>query len=181
MDFLAINKLLHVISAIIGTLSAVAEEVLYFKDIRDGKIDEAEAKQLRITYKVMHIALIVLVLTGFGILAGVRIKYGGSKTFYSPILWFKYTVVIVLLLNAVLISARKMPMKWASAISLTSWLAAYGLGVISGKMREFKWLADFLAQFNFVIIYLFLTVGYLAAVAIMAQILEYIKKLIIKQ
>ena len=48
MDFLAINKLLHVIAAIIGTLSAVVEEVLYFKDIHDGKIDEAEQVAQRI-------------------------------------------------------------------------------------------------------------------------------------
>ena len=181
MDFLAINKFVHITAAIIGTLSATAEEVLYFKDIRDGKIDEAEARYLRITYKIMNWSLIILVLTGFGILTAVRIKYGGTKTFYNPILWAKYAIVLVLLTNAVLIAARKIPMKWASALSLTSWYFAYALGAFSEKVREIKFLADFLSQFNFIIIFLFIIIGYIAAVAIMAQILRYIKKLVIKQ
>ncbi len=181
MDFLAINKTLHIIAAIVGVLSATAEEILYFKDIKDGKIDEAEARQLRITYKLMHWCLIILVLTGFGILAAVYLKYGGTKTFYSPVLWVKYLVVLVLLANAVLIAAKKISMKWASSISLTSWYFAYALGALSGKIREIKFLVDFFSQFNFIIISFFLVIGYIAAIIIMVQILEYIKKLMIKQ
>ena len=129
----------------------------------------------------MHWSLIILVLTGFGILAGVRIKYGGTKTFYSPVLWAKYTIVLVLLANAVLIAARKMPMKWAGSLSLTSWYAAFALGRITEKTREIKWLADFLSKFNFVELYLITMVCYILAVAIVAIILNYLKKIIIKK
>ena len=162
--FFTINRSLHILGAVLGTGAATFVEIFYLKAIRDGKIEEYEVEDLRIFYFVLHLALIILVFAGFGILIVWRLKFLGPDFFYDPRLWAKYTIVLIILVNAVLIQARKMPLWLGSPLSLTSWWAAFVLGC---------WRALNVSYFSIMFYYI------LAVIAV-GFILEFIKRKINK-
>ena len=150
----------HILGALFGTGAATLEEILYFRDIRDGKIDEWEARQLRITYKIMRWSIITLIISGVAMVAILRFKYSPA-VLYDPRLVAKYIIVGIMVINAVLIQFRKIPMWIASPLSLTSWWAESILG---------RWRG--LEASLYVIM-----IGYFIAVVVVGLILYNIKKL----
>lgn len=125
--FLALNKGIHILAAVVGAGAATLEEILYFKDIRDGKIDENEAKQLRLTYKLMHWSVIALLISGVLMVGIIASRYSTAIIFESR-MSAKYLIFGILIANAFLIKFRKIPLWFASPISLISWWAEFVLG-----------------------------------------------------
>ena len=71
----------------------------------------------------MRIALVLLVLSGFGFLVLYRLT-GLEDRLYSPLIWAKLSIVIVILINAILLQTRRIPMWLGSAFSFASWYGA---------------------------------------------------------
>lgn len=119
----------HIVGTILGAGAALFAEVFVIKALRDGVIEPLEGDHLKTIYTILRIGLIVTVISGFGFLFLYRIN-GYGEYLYDPKLWAKLTVIMIILLNALLLQSRKIPLLWGSAISLTSWYAAMTLGIL---------------------------------------------------
>lgn len=119
----------HIIGTILGAGAALFAEIFVIKALRDGVIEPLEGDYLKAIYTVLRVGLIITVISGFGFLFLYRIN-GYGEYLYDPKLWAKLTVIVVLLLNAILLQSRRIPLLWGSAISLTSWYTAMTLGIL---------------------------------------------------
>ena len=111
----------HIVGTVLGVGGATFAEIFYLKTDKNGSV----------AYTVMRIGMIILVLSGFGYLLLLRFS-GQEQYIYSPRLWAKLTITLVILVNALLLQIHKLPTKVGSAISLTSWYAALVLGAWRG-------------------------------------------------
>lgn len=123
MDWHTVLIVVHLIGTALGVGAATFAEIFFLKSARDGNIDLIESSFLQTTYRVMRIALVLLVVSGFGFLLLYRLT-GLEERLYSPLLWAKLSIVIVILINAVLLQTRRIPMWLGSALSFTSWYGA---------------------------------------------------------
>ncbi len=148
----------HIVGTVLGVGGATFAEIFHVQANRDGVVDESEKSFLRTTYTVMRLGLIILVLSGFGYLLLLRFS-GETQYIYSPRLWAKMIITLIILVNAVLLHLHRIPLWLGSAVSLTSWYAALVIG--AWRMRA-----------SFAVI-----MGvYIAAIFIVALIQEHIRK-----
>lgn len=113
----------HLIGAALGVGGATFAEIFLLKAVRDGEIDPVESSFMQVTYRVVRVGLFLLILSGFGFLILYRFT-GLEERLYSPLLWSKLSIVVVILINAILLQARHIPLWLGSALSFASWYAA---------------------------------------------------------
>lgn len=164
MDIKTFLILTHIIGTVIGVGGATLAEVFIIKALKDGVIDPVESSFLKSTYTAMRVGLFLLVLSGFGFFLYFRIE-GSEDLLYDEKIWAKMTIVIILLVNAILLSVRKVPLWLGSAISLTSWYTALVLGVWHSLSASF---------FN-------ILMWYVIIIFVVAGILHIIKKFYYKK
>ena len=111
----------HIIGTVLGVGGATFAEIFYLKGDKNGSV----------AYTVLRIGMIILVLSGFGYLLLLRLA-GEEQYIYSPRLWAKLTITLIILINALLLQVHRLPMKIGSAVSLTSWYADLVLGTWRG-------------------------------------------------
>ena len=136
-------------------------EIFYLKAKRDGIIEPLEIDHLKTIYFILRIGLFILIISGFGLLLFYRL-IGAGEALLNPKLWVKLSIVVILVFNAFLIQAKKIPMWLGASISLTSWYGA----LILGAWRTLD--ASFIS----------IIIVYVVAVFIVAGILDLIKKLL---
>jgi uncharacterized membrane protein len=159
MDTYTLLVITHIIGTVLGVGGATFAEILYLRASRDGTIDEEEGATLKVTYFVLRVGLSLAVLSGFGFLVYYRLN-GFESALLDPKLWAKMTIVAIILLNAILLSARKIPLWLGSPISLVSWYAA----LVLGTWREVPYS------------YVQIMLGYFVIVIIASTILSWIRK-----
>lgn len=120
----------HVVGVTLGVGGAFFAEVFYLRAIRDGVIDPTESDFLKITYKILRVGIIFLIFTGFGFFILYRLN-GNSDLLYSAKYWVKMTFLCIILLNALLLQAKRIPFWLGSTISFTSWFAALAVGAMT--------------------------------------------------
>ncbi|OGG54626.1 hypothetical protein A3D62_00605 [Candidatus Kaiserbacteria bacterium RIFCSPHIGHO2_02_FULL_49_11] len=143
----------HIIGTVLGVGAATFAEIHYTLFNRDDVIDEKEGSVLRVTYFVMRLGLLLLVVSGFSFLLYYRITETRLEVLHSPQFWAKMSVVMILVLNAILLQARRMPMRWGAAISLTSWYTALILG--AGRIEGVSYVGVMLTYAVAVIVVMF--------------------------
>ncbi|MBI2591478.1 MAG: hypothetical protein HYW34_02280 [Candidatus Brennerbacteria bacterium] len=117
----------HIIGTVLGVGGATFAEIFYLKSARDGIIDQTESGFLKTTYFIMRLGMIILLFSGFGYLIWYRFT-GQEALMYNPRFWAKMTVVLTIVINALLLQAKKISLNAGSAVSLTSWYGAMILG-----------------------------------------------------
>lgn len=158
----SISKNLHILAAIVGVGAATLGEILYLKDMRDGKIDSDEGKWLKITYRLMRWSMIILIVSGVLMVGIVIYKSGGTTILFDGRMMAKYIIAVIMVANAAMIKFRKIPMWIGAPLSLVSWWTEFILG---------KW--RFLEADLYVIL-----LAYISAVLIIGAFLKLIEKLI---
>ena len=118
----------HLIGSVLGVGGATFVEIFLNKALRDGKIDPIESSFLRTTFRVVRIGLIISLFTGIGLLLLYRFEDQSFK-FYDPTLWAKFTIIGVIVVNALLLQAHKIPIWLGSPLSFVSWYAVLAAGV----------------------------------------------------
>ena len=159
MDWERIITAFHIIGTVFGVGGSTFAEIFFLQALKDGVVDPSESSFLKITYKVIHIGSIIILLSGFAYLLNLRIE-GHSEYIYSTRTIFKIFLLIIIGLNSILFTLKKIPFFIASPIFLTSWYAAIILGLWRGLR----------------ISYLPLTIYYVAAIVIVGVSLYYTKK-----
>jgi len=128
MDWHTILIISHIVGTVLGVGGATFAEIFYLKAIKDGEIDPTEGSFLKTTYFILRTGLVLLVLSGFSMLA-LKVSQGASGYLYNPILWAKLTITIIIATNALLLQAHAIPSWLGFSLSLTSWYAAMILGL----------------------------------------------------
>lgn len=124
-EFLVI---LHIIATVLGVGGSTFSSIIFMRALKDGKIDPFEADALHETHFVLRIGMVLMLLSGFGLLLSARFN-GHADALYDPRIWAKLILSVILVLNAIAIQTRKISAWWGGAISIVSWYAALILGV----------------------------------------------------
>lgn len=129
MDLFTLLIIGHIIGTVLGVGGATFIEIFLNKALKDGEIDPIESSFLKTTFTVVRIGLIISIFTGMGLLLLYRF-YDESFRLYDPTLWAKFTLIGVIIINALLLQAHKIPIWLGSPLSFVSWYAVLVLGVL---------------------------------------------------
>ncbi len=160
MDIHSLLITTHLIGVALGVGGATFGGILYLKAMKDGKVDPMEGEWLSVIFMVLRIGLAIAVVSGFGFFLEYRFT-GQEERLLDPRLWAKLTIILVLVVNALLIQMRRIPMWLGESLSLTSWYGALVLGIIRGVDYSFN---------TFMI-------SYIIAVVVVIGILSVVKRL----
>lgn len=127
MDWRTFLTIGHIIGTVLGVGGATFAEIFIQKSLKDGKVDETENQFLHTTYFVLRLGLVILVLSGIGYFL-LALQTGTTARFLGPRVLAKMTITGIIVLNAILLKIRKVPLWLGSGISLTSWYAALVIG-----------------------------------------------------
>ncbi len=118
----------HMTAAAVGTAAAFLAEILSFQALKDGVVDAAESLFLKTVFTVIRWSLIVLILTGAGLLIFARLSGAPFEAVYNGKFLAKLTIVLAIIFGPVLMQWRIMPTSVGGPIATVSWLAAFILG-----------------------------------------------------
>lgn len=135
MDWGILIKISHIIGTVLGVGGDTFGAIFYFKAMQDGEIDLSESRLLRVCYSVLHIGLVLLVISGFAYFLEFRLE-GFPERILQDRFIAKIALVIILLVNAILLQVRKIPVWLGGAISIVSWYGALILGAWRGIQAE---------------------------------------------
>jgi len=92
----------------------------YFIAIQDGVIDSSEKRFMHVVYRVLRIGMFLIVASHL-VLAILLYRMGDTSFLESEFLWFNWSVLGIIIANAILMQLRKMPMSLGPALAGGSW------------------------------------------------------------
>lgn len=149
--FLIAVAILQSFSISLGVGASTLAIINFFVAIADGKIDETERRMMGVVYKVLRIAMVLILVTSVLLAATEYSAYGflGMSAFTHGVLF----ALFVLYVNAMLMSAHLVPSTFGPAIQAGSW---YTLGTLmalkSVGISEFSFLHFILAYITWIIL-----------------------------
>ena len=123
---LTLSLILQSFAISLGVGSSTLAIVNFFAAIKDGTIDATERRMMGIVYVVLRVAMVLILLSTISVTAYAAQSAGGLLSLNS----FAYAVLLTLLmlfLNAMLMTAKLMPSTFGPAIQGGSW---YTLGAL---------------------------------------------------
>ena len=161
MDLYTFIILLHIIGTILGTGGATLAEIQITKALKDKKISDDERNLMHSTYFTIRVGMAFLLVSILGMILYYIHNDMVDRLFTDKVL-FKEFLFVMIVINAVCISRRWVPLWLGAATSFTSWWLATILGV-SGYL-----------PYNFVVF----LIGYIILIFVVAGALHLIKKFI---
>lgn len=110
----------------LGVGSSTLAILNFFVAIKDGKIDESERRLMGVGYLVLRIAMVAILLTTLCLMQ-IQYVYQGAASF-SVLEWGQLFTLVVLFLNAGLMTAHMIPSNFGPAIQAGNW---YTLGFLA--------------------------------------------------
>ncbi len=107
----------------IGMGASTLAIINFFVAIADGTIDPGERKMMGVVYVILRVAM-VLILATFILLLVAQYYAGGPIALNLP----QLTLILVLFINAILMTKRIMPSTVGPALQASSW---YTLGIMT--------------------------------------------------
>lgn len=152
-----VASILQAIGISLGVGCSTVAITSFFVAIGDGNISPEERKMLGVVYILLRVAMILILVTT-AILALMNFSSGFAGHF-TPFVISRWVLIIVLFVNAVLMTKRLMPSNFGPAIQAGSW---YTLGITAALIP--LGLAQY-SLFEFFI-------GYAAAIALAIAIVN---------
>lgn len=91
----------------------------YIVASRDGMVDESERRLMGIVYRILRIAMGIILVTI--IIQGVNGIAAAGANYVHPFVAFSWSVIIVLFVNAVLMTRHLMPKILGPSLQSASW------------------------------------------------------------
>lgn len=120
---------MHVAGTILGVGGATLAEVFHVKALSDGKVHADEKALMHANYKVIRIGLLLIIVSGVGLLWWWVFMGNNDWPLTAPKVWLKDLLTGIILVNAILLTKRMVPMWLGASLSFTSWWGATFLGV----------------------------------------------------
>ena len=144
----------HVIGTILGTGGATIAEFQITKAIADKKVSPDERALMHVNYKMIRVGMALIALSVIGMF-WYHLNAGNSFIYLSEKLWIKDVMFVMIILNAVALQRRWVPLWLGASISFTSWWGATLLG-LAGRLPY-----DFVTYLTAYIIAIFVVAGIL--------------------
>ncbi len=127
---ISVARSVHIVSAIVGIVSALCADFLFFRALKDYKISQLELKRMQLCSKVIWAALASIVFTGVVLLLSDIAWYIASAKFLA-----KMSIVGVIIANGFLLNKYISPhlssMQFGSRKSSMRRKMAFALGAVS--------------------------------------------------
>jgi len=151
----------HIIGTILGAGGATLAEIFSFTALKDGVVSADEKRMMHANYLMIRVGTLLILLSGFALVAWWVFAEGNVWPLTSGKVWVKDIMVLVIVVNALLLTRRLIPFWLGSGISFTSWWGATILGAWShAKISFFEALS-----------------GYVIAIFIVTGVLEVLRSL----
>ncbi|MCB9815594.1 hypothetical protein H6785_03400 [Candidatus Nomurabacteria bacterium] len=124
---ITVVTILQTISVSLGVGSSTLAIVNFFVAIADGKIDETERRMMGVVYKVLRVAMVLILVTTV-VLTALEGSVSGLEHL-SGFTWSELFVILILFINSMLMTAHLMPSTFGPALQAGSW---YALGTLAG-------------------------------------------------
>lgn len=129
MDPLTLLLIGHLIGSVLGVGGATFVEIFLNKSLKDGEVNPTEGSFLKTTFTVVRAGLLISLITGVGLILLYRFA-DQSFRLYDPTLWAKFTIIGVIVVNALLLQAHKIPIWLGSPLSFVSWYSVLVIGAL---------------------------------------------------
>lgn len=127
--FIILVTILQNFSTALGVGSSTLAIVNFFAAIKDGVIDETERRMMGVVYIVLRVAMVLILITT---IVRTSLLFGAEGIANMPdFAWAQLIVLLVLYVNAMLMTAHLMPSTFGPALQAGSW---YTLGTLSALM-----------------------------------------------
>lgn len=182
IDLYTVFVILHLIGMGFGIVGATISDLLFFRSIKDKKLDKKEFDIMHFVSKIIWAGLFVAIASGAGFLylyisQDMTIIVNGEVVdkISNPKIWAKVTIISIIALNGLFIHRKVLPIFRKSigqninksevsknltlvltsgALSATSWYSAFIMGAWSGLNFHFSYI-EFIAIY---IIILFIAI-----------------------
>ncbi|MEK7123653.1 MAG: hypothetical protein AAB851_02040 [Patescibacteria group bacterium] len=167
MDWHVILVTIHIIGVALGVGGATVSDFLFFKSIKDGKIEAKEFDFMKAASKIVWTGFVVLVFSGVSMFIYERLEMAGPEEMYNPGIWAHIIAALVIFFNGLAMHWKVFPAFESSlgvpfgraeqilksrkiifttgAISIVSWYFALILGATRGFGLPFSWILAFYA------------------------------------
>lgn len=132
MDIYTIIVGLHVIGTILGTGGATLAEFQITKALKDKRVRADEKALLHINYKMIRVGM-ALLFVSIVAMFWYHLQAGNQFILTSEKLWIKDLMFVMIIVNAVALHKRWVPLWLGASISFTSWWGATLLG-LAGRL-----------------------------------------------
>lgn len=157
--------LLQSMAVSLGVGASTLAIINFFVAIADGKIDENERRMMGVVYIVLRIAMIIIASAASIIAIAQLVTYGTA--FITPFIVSVWTLIIMLFVNATLMTKHIMPSNFGPAIQAGTW---YTLGV---TMTLLQFGLNTFTYMQFLLCYIAMLA---LAVAVVNGVMGYLKK-----
>lgn len=126
--FFIIIEVLKAISISLGVGSSTLAIALYLGSLsNDGKIDKSEKRMLGVVYTVLRLSMVLIFITH--LITNIPLyMVGGAEYLVSPLNFIQWLILLILYVNALLMTAHIMPDTYGPGIQVATW---FSLGVIT--------------------------------------------------
>jgi len=158
MDLPTILVIGHVIGTVLGVGGATVAELNVLQALRNGNVNATAKAMMHANYTMIRVGTVLIVVSA-ALLVWWHLSQGNTWVLTSSKVWVKEIMTVAIVLNAVALSRRWVPLWLGSAISFTSWWGAMVLGL---------WRV----QYPFWVIFM----GYIVAIGIVAITLHFVRR-----
>lgn len=132
MDIYTLIVAGHVIGTVLGTGGATIAEFQITKSLSDKRISPDERALMHVNYRMIRVGMAIILLSVIGMF-WYHLSAGNMWILTSEKLWIKDVMFVMILINAVLLTKRWIPLWLGASISFTSWWGATLLG-LAGRL-----------------------------------------------
>lgn len=123
--FFVLISIIQSFAISLGVGSSTIAIVNFFTAIADGTIDQSERKIMGVAYVLLRISMVSILITTILLFAKSYLDFGGLLT---TIQLGQLFIIVVLFINAMLMTAHLIPSNFGPAIQAGNW---YALGILS--------------------------------------------------
>lgn len=163
MDIYHIIVAGHVIGTILGTGGATIAEFQISRALKNKNISDDERALMHVNYTMIRVGMAIMLVSVIAMF-WYHLGQGNEFILTSEKLWIKELMFVTIILNAVALTKRWIPLWLGASVSFTSWWGATLLG-LAGRLPY-----DFMTYL----------IGYVAAIFIVAFLLNLMHKTVAK-
>ena len=163
MDIYQIIVASHVVATILGTGGATIAEFQITRALKDKKVSDEERALMHVNYTMIRVGMAIMLVSVIAMF-WYHLSQGNDFILFSEKLWIKDLMFIAIIVNAVALTKRWIPLWLGASVSFTSWWGATLLG-LAGRLPY-----DFTTYL----------IGYIFAIFIVAYLLRVTHRLLAK-
>lgn len=163
MDIYQIIVASHVVATILGTGGATIAEFQITRALKDKKVSDEERALMHVNYTMIRVGMAIMLVSVIAMF-WYHLSQGNDFIIFSEKLWIKDLMFIAIIVNAVVLTKRWIPLWLGASVSFTSWWGATLLG-LAGRLPY-----DFTTYL----------IGYIFAIFIVAYLLRVTHRLLAK-